>query len=168
MKKKQRRDLNSGRWVQDRTIYKWFIIFLSIYAVSMIGVNTILKTAWEVVIVNDTEAEMINISWQDEVMYMLEEAGINTKTANKVIACESNWNKNSPKAWNGDGSNDLGLWRINSIHELSDEVRLDPITATIHAIKLIKYKGGWHNWVVYTNWISKGLPCPWKNTVYVK
>src|SRR3990167_1435523 len=132
----KKRNKNTGRYEQDRRIYGIFMIVTIIISFSFIGLNTIWSWAKSLektfVVENSKAEEVIHITWQDEVMYMLKEAGIDMSIANKVVACESNWKKDSPKAWNTDGSNDLGLWRLNSVHGLSDEIRLDPITATVH------------------------------------
>lgn len=79
-------------------------------------------------------------SIEEQVMSMLAEAGIDTVKAHRIIGCESTWN---PKAYNKNknGSNDAGLWQINSIHGVSDAIRFDPIKSTEFAIKLIKEQG---------------------------
>ena len=71
---------------------------------------------------------------------MLEDEGIDTKKADKIIECESTWNPEAVNQ-NRNGSNDKGLWQLNSVHGISDEVRFDPIKSTEEAIKLIKQKG---------------------------
>ena len=77
---------------------------------------------------------------RETVLAMLVEENIDPVKAERVIFCESSWN---PKAvnHNRNGSNDMGLWQINSVHNLPDEVRLSPVKSTEFAIKLIKKKG---------------------------
>lgn len=82
---------------------------------------------------------------KETVLVMLSDAGIDTAKAERIIFCESSWNPRATNL-NRNGSNDKGLWQLNSVHGLSDEVRLDPIKSTEFAIKLIK-KQGFKPWV---------------------
>ena len=75
-----------------------------------------------------------------QVLAMLTNEGIDTVKADRIIACESTWNPQATNL-NRNGSNDMGLWQINSVHGLSDDVRLDPIKSTEFAVELIKKKG---------------------------
>lgn len=80
-------------------------------------------------------------SW---VLSEVEKHGINPAEADCIIQAESSWN---PKATgvNNNGSNDAGLWQINSIHGLSDIDRYDYKASTHWAINHYK-KRGWQPW----------------------
>lgn len=159
MKKWNRRDLRSGRWTQDRRLYGYFLACAGIgfiLMMSFIGINTIVKKIQDkirdfgkVVIVENAFAE---VTWQEKVIEMLKEAGIDTKYANKVIVCESSW-RPSAVHYNK-GSVDYGLWQMNNIHQpqVSKSCALDPICATYEAIQIIKSKG-WRTW----SCVTKGL-----------
>ena len=82
-----------------------------------------------------------------EVLAMLTEEGIDISKADRIIACESSWRPTAVNQ-NRNGSNDKGLWQLNSIHRIPDEVRLDPIKSTEEAIKLIKAQG-------FTPWVCQ-------------
>ena len=64
-----------------------------------------------------------------------------------IITCESGWN---PDAFNvnTNGSVDLGLWQINSIHkDISNTQKLDYMIATDWAINKYWNSGNsWHAW----------------------
>lgn len=85
------------------------------------------------------------LSIREMVLAMLAEEGIDTAKADRIIYCESTW-KPTATNYNRDGSNDAGLWQINSIHGLSVEERMDIEKSTQFAIKLIKAQG-WTPWV---------------------
>ncbi len=82
---------------------------------------------------------------KERVLSMLAAEGIDTKRAERIIFCESSWNPYAINQ-NRNGSNDLGIWQLNSIHKIPDEVRVDPIASTEVAIKMIK-KLGFQPWV---------------------
>lgn len=158
--KKQKRDLRSGRYTQDRTLYKGIIIAVGIYAAvtfSFIGVNTILKTVSEIIIVNDTEAETIN--WEDGVKSIIEDYKLDWKIAKRIIYCESQFNPNA-KNINRNGSEDIGLWQINDLWDISENERLDPIKSTYATVRIV-VTHGWDEWVTYRKYVSKGIRCPW-------
>jgi len=82
------------------------------------------------------------------VMNELKASGIDYKTAEKIIQCESGWNPSASNTANRNGSSDLGLWQINSIHsEISVAQKLDYKAATRWAIKKIKHDGNFSAWV---------------------
>lgn len=144
-----------GQFDKDRRLYKYFLIVFGVYAVSMIGVNTIwswaksLEKSFEVE--NTRAVEIItNLTWQEEVMQMIERAGIDTDRASKLITCESSWN---PKAvHNNVHSQDYGLFQINNVHhpEVSKSCSLEPLCATREFIRILKDKG-WSEWVCGRN-----------------
>lgn len=125
-------------------------ILISLFALLSIGLRA---SAHELVITNaipkaqatDVPREHTGkVVWATVVMDMVREAGVDTAKASKIIECESTWNPNAVNL-NRNGSNDMGLWQINSIHGLSDEVRKDPIKSTEFAIYLIN-KNGFKPW----------------------
>ena len=72
---------------------------------------------------------------QNEVMALIEEAGLNTYEAYAIIQCESSWNPDVISKLNTNGTQDLGLWQINSIHkDISNIDKLDYIKSTKWAI----------------------------------
>lgn len=154
--KKYLRD-RRGRFDKDRRLYKVFLIVFGLYAVSMIGVNTIwgwMKSLEQAFMVENTRAvEKIEITWQDEVKSLLKDYGIDVEYATKLIQCESSWN---PKAfhYNRSGSIDRGLFQINNVYhpEVSKDCSYDSACSTIEAIRIIKTKG-------FQEWscVSKGL-----------
>lgn len=85
------------------------------------------------------------VTVRDQVLAMLADEEIDTVKADRIIHCESSWR---PTAYNENrnGSNDAGLFQINSIHGLSVEDRMDVEKSTQFAIKLIKAQG-WIPWV---------------------
>ena len=135
-----------GRFDKDRRLTKYFLIVFGVYAVSMIGVNTIwswAKSLEKTFVVENSRAEEIitNLTWQDEVMSMLKEAGIDVEYASEIIDCESKWNPDNFHV--NKGSIDRGLWQINSVHhpEVSMSCSYDPICATRESIRIIKTRG---------------------------
>jgi len=80
------------------------------------------------------------------VLSEIEKAGLNPKEADNIINCESRWNDKAVN-YNRNGSNDKGLWQINSIHkEISDAEKLDYKSATKWAIKKRLDDGNWSAW----------------------
>jgi hypothetical protein len=81
--------------------------------------------------------------------YVLKEAksaGLNPKEVATIVNCESRWDPKA-KGHNTNGSYDLGLWQINSIHKnLSDKDKLDYKTATKWAIAKRLRDGNWSAW----------------------
>lgn len=118
-------------------------------------VDSVINLGHTAFVVENVEAEevVVEVPWKEEVMGMLKDFGISTVVAERVIQCESNW-KPHAKNKNRNGSNDLGIWQLNSIHGIPDHERLDPVQATWHAIRLIK-KSGWQNWVCYNKIYGK-------------
>lgn len=151
---RHRRD-KKGRFVSYRPLVRAFLVGVGVYAVSMIGGNTIwngLKSLEKTFEVENVQAvETIYFTWQDEVKSTLRAYEIDVDYASKVIQCESGWN---PKAfnYNRNGSIDRGLWQINSIHGVDKETLYDPYLSTLEAIKIIN-RDGWKAWVC----VSKGL-----------
>lgn len=72
-------------------------------------------------------------------------AGLNPKEVDAIIHCESRWDDQAV-GYNHNGSNDKGLWQINSIHKLSDAEKLDYKIATKWAIEKRLRDGNWSAW----------------------
>ena len=73
-------------------------------------------------------------------------AGLNSKEVEAIINCESRWDPQA-KGHNKNGSYDLGLWQINSIHKnITDAEKLDYKTATKWAIEKRLRDGNWSAW----------------------
>lgn len=87
----------------------------------------------------------------DEVKaYVLGEikaAGLNVRQAEALVNCESTWNYKAVNKMNRNGSNDKGLWQINSIHKnISDAEKLDYKASTKWAIAKRLADGNWSAW----------------------
>lgn len=84
---------------------------------------------------------------------LLDELGEkDAKVALAVIKNESGFNpKRVSDVPNKNGTIDKGLWQINDIHNLSDEVRLDYKKSTEWAINKIKRDKGFWAWSAYKN-----------------
>ena len=78
----------------------------------------------------------------------------NCQLAKAITWCESKWGQDRKTNFNKNGSNDKGLWGINSIHGLGDACRLDNRCSTDFAYKLWK-RQGWKPW--NSNWINKRI-----------
>ncbi len=73
-------------------------------------------------------------------------AGLSIREVETIINCESRWDADA-KGYNRNGSYDLGLWQINSIHKtLSDADKLDYKAATKWAIEKRLRDGSWSAW----------------------
>ncbi len=85
---------------------------------------------------------------KEYVLNEVKRAGLNPYEAERIIHCESTWNPEA-KNINRNGSNDLGLWQINSIHRknISDAERLDYKASTKWAIEKRLRDGSWSAWV---------------------
>lgn len=74
-------------------------------------------------------------------------------TAIAIATCESGLKPGAYNPHNRDGSNDGGLWQINSVHQPALERmgldRWDPEDATKFARHLYEQNGGWNDWVCY-------------------
>lgn len=79
------------------------------------------------------------------VLAEAEKAGLNPKEVDAIIHCESRWDDQAV-GYNRNGSNDKGLWQINSIHRLPDAERLDYKAATKWAIEKRLRDGNWSAW----------------------
>ena len=150
--KKYKRD-HRGRFVSYRPLMRIFLGISLVYAVSMIGVNTIWSWAKSLektfAVENSRAIEVISPTWQDEVKMMIRNAELDVDLANKIIQHESWWNPNNTHI-NKDGTRDRGLWMIHEVYhaEVSDECAYDPICATIHAIRIWKQRGP-QEWTAY-------------------
>ena len=159
---KYKRD-RRGQFVTHRPFLKAFLTIFGFYAVSMIGVNTIIdwaKDLEKVLVVENTEAvETITITWQDEVKAMIRDAGLDVDLADRIIQHESWW-KEDNKHWNNaivrnnkivqPAHWDRGLWMISEYWhpEVSDECAFDWFCSTREAIRIWKNRGP-QEWVAY-------------------
>ena len=117
----------------------------------MIGVNTI-KNAIEVAFtVENSQAEIVwhQPTWQEEVLIMVKEAGLDVELAKRLVQHESHWDYTNTHI-NKDGTRDRGLWMFHEkFHaEVSDECAYDWHCSTVNAIRVIKSRG-WSEWVAY-------------------
>jgi len=65
----------------------------------------------------------------------------------KMINCESTWKTDAVNANNSNGSYDLGLWQINSIHKnISNEDKFNFKKATDWSINKRLHDGNWSAW----------------------
>ncbi len=100
----------------------------------------------------DPQAEMKK--W---VLARVAEAGLDPRTVEIIINCESRWNPDAMGV-NTNKSVDLGLWQINSIHkDISNADKLDYKKATEWAINKRMKDGNWNAWycarrLVYKNY----------------
>lgn len=82
--------------------------------------------------------------------YVYEElvkAGLNPRTGFAIVNCESRWDPLAINGKNSNGSNDKGLWQINSIHTtISDADKLDYKASTKWAIEKRLGDGNWSAW----------------------
>ena len=84
---------------------------------------------------------------QNEVMTLIKESGLNMYEAYAIIQCESGWNPDTINLANTNGSNDMGLWQINSIHkDISNLDKFDYIKSTKWAIEKRLSDGNWSAW----------------------
>lgn len=74
-------------------------------------------------------------------------AGLNVRQAEALVNCESRWDYKAINKMNSNGSNDKGLWQINSIHKnISDAEKLDYKASTKWAIAKRLADGNWSAW----------------------
>lgn len=73
-------------------------------------------------------------------------------TAMQIVSCESGWKPNAHNPHNKDGTEDGGLWQINTVHdEALERLGLDkynPVDATKYA-RMLYERNGWRDWVCY-------------------
>ena len=134
-----------------RTLTKIFLVVVLLGTISMIGVNTI-KNAIEVAFtVENSQAEIVwhQPTWQEEVLIMVKDAGLDVELVKRLIQHESHWKPDNSNP-NKDGTLDRGLWMINDYWhpEVSDECAYDWFCSTREAIRIQKSRG-WGEWVAY-------------------
>ncbi len=80
------------------------------------------------------------------VLNEIAKAGLSTKEADIIITCESRW-KPDAIGVNKNGSYDVGLWQINSIHKnITNAGKMDYKEATKWAIDKRLKDGSWRAW----------------------
>jgi len=82
---------------------------------------------------------------QEYIRDEFNKAGLDGDKAVKIAYCESRF-KTDAVGYNRNGSNDKGVFQINSIHGLSDDCRLDLKCSTEWAIEKVKRDKGWSAW----------------------
>src|SRR3990167_9284773 len=139
-----------GQFIEgERTLTKIFLGATFLLATYMIGINTIVNSIGMAVQVDNAEAEIKwhQPTWQEEVLIMVREAGLDAELADRIIQHESWWNPDNSHL-NKDGSLDRGLFMINNVYhsEVSDECAYDWFCSTREAIRIAKSRG-WSEWV---------------------
>lgn len=150
-KDKYRRN-HKGQFVEGpRTLTKIFLGVMFLGTVSMIGVNTLEKIFKTAFVVDNTQAEVVwhQPTWQEEVLIMVENAGLDKELADRLIQKESSWIEDNTHK-NKDGSTDYGLWMINNKYhpEVKISCSLDWFCSTKEAIRIWKERGP-QEWVAY-------------------
>src|SRR3990167_114172 len=125
--RRQKRDRYNGRFIQDRTIYAFFMIPVLVISFSLLGVNTILnwvKSIEKTFIVENTQAEetitnedlveariakLINVVYQKAKVY-----GVSGYQMERTIECESRFNNIQSTAYKNGVREDS--WGIAQIH----------------------------------------------------
>lgn len=75
-------------------------------------------------------------------------AGLNPDEVEKIVKCESGFNPHAVNNRNKNGTKDMGLWQINSLHRrISDADKFDYKKATKWAITKRLHDGNWSAWV---------------------
>jgi hypothetical protein len=138
-----------GQFDRNRWLIRNLLIGISIYAISVIGVNTIIgwaKSFEDVFVVGEAKAEL---TWQQEVHLLLLNSGIDIALADRIIQRESWWDYTNTHI-NKDGTRDRGLWMFHEVYhaEVSDECAYDPICSTKEAIRVWKARGP-QEWTAY-------------------
>ncbi len=82
---------------------------------------------------------------QEYIRDEFNKAGLDGDLAVKISWLESR-HKLDAIGYNKNGSNDKGVWQINSIHGLSDDCLLDLECSTDWAINKVKRDGGFSAW----------------------
>jgi hypothetical protein len=92
------------------------------------------------------------LSIKDYVKQEVEKAGLNWNEVECLVAHESGWD-NWKYNINNNGTTDMGLWQINSIHKanVSVECRWDYKCSTKWAIEKRLHDGNWNAWYGYLN-----------------
>jgi len=81
------------------------------------------------------------------VLREIKKAGLNVREAEAIVNCESRWDPQAYNGKNSNGSNDKGLWQINSIHKnISDADKFDYKESTKWAIAKRLADGSWSAW----------------------
>jgi len=69
-----------------------------------------------------------------------------TQEALKIAYCESKWNEQAYNGSNTNGSNDAGVFQLNSIHKLDDSIRFDGLANIKWAKAKYVRDGNWSAW----------------------
>jgi len=112
-----------------------------------LGIN--LPVYAQELVVNHKQEELSMKEW---VKQEVENAGLNWSIVDCLIQHESEWD-NWRYGINTDGSTDMGLWQLNSVHKVTASVkcRWDYKCATHWAINKRLNVGHWNDWYGYKN-----------------
>ena len=84
---------------------------------------------------------------KEYVLNEAKKAGLNPREVAAIVNCESKWDWKVVSKPNYNGTKDMGLWQINSIHKnISDADKLDFKAATKWAIAKRLDDGNWSAW----------------------
>lgn len=101
------------------------------------------------------------------VLGEIKKAGLNVAEASRIINCESRWNEKAINNKNRNGSNDKGLWQINSIHKnISDAEKLDYKASTQWAIAKRLNDGNWSAWSCANRRVAVAKPAVTEEPVW--
>lgn len=146
----KKRDVK-GRFVSYRPLLRLFFGVSLVYAVSTIGWNTITKALETAFTVENSLADIeFHVpTWQEEVLLMIKNVGLDVELADKIIQHESWWNPENTHV-NKDGTKDRGLWMLHEVYhaEVSDSCAYDWFCSTREAIRIWKERGP-QEWVAY-------------------
>ncbi|MFA5124646.1 MAG: transglycosylase SLT domain-containing protein [Patescibacteria group bacterium] len=96
-------------------------------------------------VIDEPEPTMEQV--KEYVLNEAKKAGLNTREVAAIVNCESRWDYKVVSKPNYNGTKDMGLWQINSIHKnISDTDKLDFKAATKWAIAKRLDDGSWSAW----------------------
>lgn len=154
MQKNKTKKYNTKKIKTKKMAYKFWTILTSLIIGTAIIGNADIRTQKAMAEMQDVNTiqhiekeEVKKPSMQEWVMSRVREAGLNEYEAWAIINCESKWNPNAMNTKNRDGSYDMGLFQINSVHkDISNANKLDYKKATEWAIKKRLHDGNWSAW----------------------
>lgn len=95
------------------------------------------------------QLSVVKCETENPRQYVVDEfdkAGLDGDKMAKIVECESHFNVNAVN-YNRNGTKDLGLYQINSVHQVSDKCRKDLICSTKWAINKVKKDKSFKAWV---------------------
>jgi len=122
------------------------IVASSLLAFIEVKIALFVENPVPVYVIPDIQVRREPLTIKEYVLGEFTKAGLNTKTAEAIIDCESKWNTQAINI-NTNKTLDAGLWQINSIHkDISLQDKLNYKLATKWAINKIKRDGGFNAW----------------------